>query len=179
MDWIGHHNDIAHWGMGVERSGPIEVDATRDWTWPEFSGYNTPVYYDIRCRYAGGVTSSISNKNRKGIKWIGEDGWIWVDRKGRESSNPALLAEGFETGPTKVYNSPNHMTNFLQCIRNREECIAPAEIGHRSITPGHLGYVSQELGRKLQWDPGKEVVVKDKEANELLAVVNYRAPWNA
>lgn len=178
MDWIGHHNDIAHWGMGVERSGPIEVDASGEWMWPQFSGYDTPVEYDIRCKYEGGFTSSIGSKNRVGIKWIGEDGWIWVNRKDRESSNPALLAEGFETGPTKVYNSSNHMKNFLQCIRNRDECIAPAEIGHRSITPGHLGYVSQELGRKLQWDPSKEVVAHDEEANKLLAAVNYR-DWTA
>jgi len=178
MDWIGHHNDIAHWGMGVERSGPIEVDASGEWTWPEFSGYDTPVDYEIRCRYADGVTSSISSSNRQGVKWIGEAGWIWVDRKGRESSNPALFVEGFETGPIKVYNSSNHMENFLQGIRSREECIAPADIGHRSISPGHLGYLSQQLDRKLQWDSTKEMVVHDKEANKLLTTTKYRDSWN-
>ena len=25
MDWIGHHNDIAHWGLGMDKSGPIKV----------------------------------------------------------------------------------------------------------------------------------------------------------
>ena len=42
MDWIGHHNDIAQWGLGVETSGPIKVEA-RGFTWPTTDIYNTPV----------------------------------------------------------------------------------------------------------------------------------------
>ena len=26
MDWIGHHGDIAHWGLGFDSTGPSEVD---------------------------------------------------------------------------------------------------------------------------------------------------------
>jgi predicted dehydrogenase len=178
MDWIGHHNDIAHWAMSVERSGPVEVDARSGWTWPEFDGYNAPVDYEIRCRYADGVTSSISNKHKGGVKWIGENGWIWSNRTKRESSDPALIARDFDPGPIKVYDSRDHVGNFIDGVRTRHECVAPAEIGHRSITPGHLGYVSQELGRKLQWDPENERVIEDDEADRLLKSVEYRAPWS-
>lgn len=177
MDWIGHFNDIAQWGMGVERSGPVEVEAAGDWTWAEFEGYNTPVDYDIHCRYASGVTSSIGNQYGGGAKWIGEEGWIHASPDKQEASNPALLSPGFDPGPIKAYESKSHHENFLDGIRARKECIAPAEIAHRSITPGHLGYVSQTLGRKLQWDPEKEIVVGDDEADKLLKAVNYRAPW--
>jgi hypothetical protein len=177
MDWIGHHNDIAHWGMGMERAGPLEVDATTSWTWPEFSGYNTPVNYDIRCGYADGTTSSISNAHKIGVKWIGEDGWIHVNRSGLRSSDATLLTDGFEPGPMKVYYSKDHAENFLEGVRLRKECVAPADIGHRSITPGHLGYVSNELGRKLQWDSKKEVVLNDDEATVLLKSLDYRPPW--
>ncbi len=176
MDWIGHHNDIAHWGMGVERSGPIEVDAAGEWTMPTFQGYNTPVHFDIRCRYPDGVTSSISDQHKQGVKWIGEEGWIWADRGKSDSSNRALLADGFDAGPITVYDSRDHVNNFLDGVRTRTECIAPAEIGHRSITPGHLGYVSWELGRKLRWDSEQEAILGDEEAGQLLKVVDYRAP---
>jgi hypothetical protein len=71
------------------------------------------------------------------------------------------------------------MANFLDCLRTRKPCIAPAETAHRSITPGHLGYVSQKLGRKLTWDPAREVVLNDQRANDLLAAQKYRSPWNA
>ena len=177
MDWIGHHNDIAHWGMGVERSGPVEVEAPGPWTSPEFEGYNTPVGYEIVSHYAGGVTCSVSSKHRGGVKWIGEDGWIWAERGNQEGSNPAWFEKKFDPGPIKAYVSNNHVDNFLDGVRSRKECIAPAEVGHRSITPGHLGYVAQALGRKLQWDPKNEVVINNDEAETLLKTVDYRAPW--
>ena len=74
--------------------------------------------------------------------------------------------------------SDDHMGNFLSCIRTRQETIAPAEAGHRSITPGHLGYVSNALGRPLKWDATEERVVADEEADQKLRHVEYRQPWN-
>lgn len=177
MDWIGHHNDIAHWAAGVERSGPVEVDATGEWTWPEFKGYNTPVDFEIRCRYADGMTSTISSKLPGGAKLIGEQGWIYASRENEAASNPAWLDPAFDAGPKKAYASRDHTGNFLDCIRTRKECIAPAEVAHRSITPGHLAFVSQELQRELTWDPATETVVGDEVADQLLKAVNYRAPW--
>ena len=178
MDWIGHHNDIAHWGMGVERSGPVEVAAAGEWSWAEFEGYNTPVDYEIQCRYANGVATRISSKLKGGVKWIGEDGWIFVNRGTQEASDPAFFAKDFDPGPIKGYDSRNHVENFLDGIRTRKECIASADIAHRSITPGHLGYVARELGRTLHWDPDNEIVRNDPEADKLLKAVHYRAPWN-
>ena len=48
IDW--HHNDIAHWGIGMDYGGPLEVEAI-GWTFPQTDVYNTAVNYDIRCRY--------------------------------------------------------------------------------------------------------------------------------
>ena len=178
MDWIGHHNDIAHWGMDVERSGPESVEAVGQWTWPEFKGYNGPVDYEIECTYAGDITTNISNKNKNGIKWIGEDGWLWADRGSAEASDPRWLDRKFGPGPIEVYESRNHVANFIEGIKTRKECIAPAVIGHRSITPGHLGYVSQALGRKVNWDADTETVIDDNEAHTLLKALNYRDGWS-
>jgi hypothetical protein len=66
------------------------------------------------------------------------------------------------------------MGNFLSCIRTRQETIAPAETGHRSITPGHLGYVSNALGRTLKWNAKDEHVVGDEEADKKLRHFEYR-----
>ena len=178
MDWIGHHNDIAHWGIGMEESGPVEVAAHGEWVWPTFTGYNTPVHYDIRCRFEDGCTSSISDQHRNGVKWIGEDGWLWMDRRNAESSNPALLERGFDPGPIKVYESKDHVRNFIEGIKTRKECVAPPHIAHRSITPGYLGYIAQELGRPLQWDADQEQVKDDDAVNALLNAIDYRAPWS-
>jgi len=176
MDWIGHHNDIAHWALGMDQSGPQEVVAV-DWTFPDTDVYDTPVQYTIRCRYRGGVTSTISTANTPGLELIGSLGSVYVNRGKLRASDQRWVSSGFNPGPIKVTASDDHMGNFLQSVRSRQKTIAPAEAGHRSITPGHLGYVSHALGRSLQWDAVNERVVDDDEANRLLHKASYRAPW--
>ena len=112
-----------------------------------------------------------------GAKWIGEEGWLWVDRGKIECSNPEWIREATDRGAIKAYKSPGHHRNFVDGIKTRTECIAPAETAHRSITPGHLAYVSQTLGRALKWDAANEVVIGDAEADLLLKQVNYRGDW--
>ncbi|MFK8112058.1 MAG: Gfo/Idh/MocA family protein [Rubripirellula sp.] len=176
MDWIGHHNDIAHWAIGVDQSGPQRVEAV-DWTFPEGDDYNTPHQYTIRCEYDADIQSTISSRNEQGVRLIGSDGWAYVRRGKLQASDPRWTKESFVPGEQTAYKSDNHMGNFLDCVRTRKSCIAPAETAHRSITPGHLGYVSQSLGRALQWDAENESVIDDEEANKLLHSVEYRQPW--
>ena len=176
MDWIGHHNDIAHWALGVDRSGPSKVEAV-NWEFPETDVYNTPHHYEIRCEYPGGVISTISDQNPIGTKLIGEDGWVYVRRGRLEASDPRWTKSDFDPGSVKVYESPEHTRNFLDCVKSRQSCVAPPEIAHRSITPGHLGYVSNAIGRPLRWDAEREQIIDDDEANRLLNGSSYREPW--
>ena len=178
MDWIGHHNDIAHWGLGIDESGPLKVEAKMDhWSWPDTKIYNGPVNYHIESEYPNGVIGTISNKVKGGTKWIGENGWVWVNRGRIEASNQDWIREKNDRGAYKGYVSRDHRQNFLDGIRSRKPCIAPAETAHRSITPGHLGYVSQALGRALKWDAKRETVVGDAKADALLKKVDYRGDW--
>lgn len=180
MDWIGHHNDIAHWGLGFENSGPVSVEA-KNWAYPETEVYDSPIHYDVHSLYQGGdgeVEVVISSRNEMGVKWIGEDGWVHATRGKMTASKPDWAEEGFDAGPWKTYKVPGHQRNFIDCVHSREECIAPAENGHRSITPGHIAYVSQALGRKIKWDPEKEQVVGDDSAQEKLMALPYRGDWS-
>ncbi len=181
MDWIGHHNDIAHWGLGMDTSGPTRVEAV-GWEFPPTDVYNTPMRYEIRCEYAGGITSSISSQNAMGTRFVGDDGWIHVAR-GRKggatitASHARWTSLDFDPGPISVYESPGHARNFLDCCKSRQPCVAPPEVAHRSITPGHLAYVSQALGRALLWDAEREQVLHDEDAQRLLMRQQYRPPW--
>ena len=177
MDWIGHHNDCAHWGMNLDSTGPIRVEASGFECTEDTRLWNAPVNYTVRSEYAGGFEIIISNRNKMGVKFIGEDGWVHVTRGNHQTSKPEWRTLKFETGPKKAYKSTSHARNFLQCIRSRKPAICPAETAHRSITPGHLGYVSHELGRALKWDPIKEKVVGDPEADQLLKKTDYRKEW--
>jgi len=176
MDWIGHHNDIAHWALNMDQSGPLEVEAV-GWTFPETDVYNSPHHYEIRCKYAGGITSTISDRNSVGTKLIGEDGWVFVKRGRLEASDPRWTKSDFDPGAAEVYQSPGHARNFLDCVKSRKECVAPARTAHRSITPGHLGYVANAVGRPLRWDSQAERIVGDDEAEKQLKALSYRGPW--
>ena len=177
MDWIGHHNDIAHWGIEADHSGPTKVEAV-GWQFPETEVYNTPASYRIECEYKGGIQTTISSQNPIGTKWIGDDGWVYVRRGSLKASDERWLEKDFDLGEKKVFASPGHMEDFLGCVKSRKSCIATAEIAHRSISPGFLGYVSHALQRPLEWDPEKEKVIGDSAANNLLNENAYRQPWS-
>ena len=176
MDWIGHHNDICHWALGEDRGGPTRVEA-KNFTQTKAKTYNAPPHYEVHCEYAGGIRTSMGPHNTMGMKVIGTEGWVHVTRGKITCSKPALLKPDFNPGPFKGYLSPGHTRNFLDCVKSRKETICPAETAHRSITPGHLGYVSNTLGRALKWDAKKEQVTGDAEAQKLLTQMTHRKPW--
>ena len=177
MDWIGHHNDIAHWGLNEDLGGPIRVEA-KNFSWIPVDVYNAPENYEVHCEYSRGIKSSIGTHNKMGTRFIGEEGWVHINRGKLEASNPNWLKTEFVPGEFKAYLSSNHTRNFIECVKSRLPTICPAETSHRSITPGHLGYVSNALGKALHWDPKNELITNNKEANKLLNKLDYRKPWS-
>ena len=114
-----------------------------------------------------------------GTKWIGTDGWVWVDRSGFDASNPEWVK--MESLPdnlrkVKLIESTEHRRNFLDCVKSRKPTITPVEMAHHSTIPGHLGLISMLVGRKIQWDVAKEQILNDPAASELLSRP-YRAPY--
>jgi predicted dehydrogenase len=71
-----------------------------------------------------------------------------------------------------------HVRNFLDCIKSRQEPVSDLESAHRVATACHLANLSLRLGRKLRWDPDRETVIGDADA-EVRLERPYRAPWDA
>ena len=69
-----------------------------------------------------------------------------------------------------------HMKDFLSCISSRKTPVADIEQGYMSTTACILANLSMRLGRSLEWDHAKGLVVRDEEANRLLRRP-YRSPW--
>jgi predicted dehydrogenase len=181
LDWIGHHCDIAHWGMDCDLSGPFEIAGHGEF--PPVDGmWNTCYKYRIELKYPRNMTMTIAGGHpdiHSGTKWIGTDGWVWVDRDGFEASNPEwkkLKALPEELRKVKLYESAEHRRNFLDCVKSRQPSITPAEVAHHSTIPGHLGLIAMLTGRTLRWDTDKEVILDDREASALLTRP-YRSPW--
>nr|MBA3768757.1 gfo/Idh/MocA family oxidoreductase [Acidobacteriota bacterium] len=70
----------------------------------------------------------------------------------------------------------HHMQDFLRAIASRGKPVADIEEGHISTTSCILANNAMRLGRTLEWDAQKQMVVGDKEANALLRRP-YRRPW--
>jgi hypothetical protein len=187
LDWIGHHGDIAHWGLDFDNTGPLEVEGKGEFP-PEDAVWNTCTKYRVTLKYPKDIVMTIAGGHpdiRGGTKWIGTDGWVWVDRGGFEASNPewkqwkevpenVAKVRLYKSGA--VLNQHAHYRNFLDCVKSRKPTVTPVETAHRSLVPGHLGLIAMLVGRKIKWDATKEVIVGDDEASKLLTR-SYRAPW--
>jgi len=186
MDWIGHHCDIAHWGMDADNSGPLEVEGHGEFPDPR-ALWNTSTKYRVECKYPNDITMIIAGGHtdiKSGTKWIGTNGWVWVDRPGGGgsgfgSSNPEW--NDFKDVPeemrkVKLYRSRNHQGNFIECVKSRQPTITPVETAHHSAIPGHLGLISMLVGRKIKWDSKRERILNDDAAAKLMTR-EYRAPW--
>jgi predicted dehydrogenase len=169
-DWGAHHNDIAQWGNGTERSGPVEIDG-KSLVDMVPGGFDAAAEYEIRFKYANGVAMTVTNRAPNGVKFEGAEGWIFVTRGQIKASKDELLEEPLPAGAIRLYKSDNHMGNFFECIRSRKEPICDVEIGHRSITVAHLGVISVRMKQPLKWNPDKEEFAGEnaKEANGWLA----------
>ena len=178
LDWVGHHIDIAHWGMGMDADAPVAVEGFG--TYPSEGPWDTATQYRVTTEYANGVRMIISGGHpdiKMGAKWIGEYGWVWVRRGDIDAEPKSLLKEKFGSTDIRLYKSTHHHRNFIDCVKSRKETITPCEIAHHSQIPGHLGQIAMILGRKIRFNPETEEIVGDAAASRLLSTP-YRSPWH-
>ena len=187
-DWGAHHNDIAQWGNGTERSGPVEINGKSLKEMVE-GGFDAASKYRVDLKYANGVTMNIVDESTRterdvmnkadkngnqqtpnGVQFIGPDGWIFVTRGSIKASKDELLTAPLPEGALQLYKSNNHMGNFFESIRSRKDPICDVEIGHRSISVAHLGVISVRMKQPLKWNPEKEEFTGENatEANKWL-----------
>jgi hypothetical protein len=89
---------------------------------------------------------------------------------------PELLVEPLPADTERLLVSNDHMGNFFECVQARKQPICNAEIGHRSASICHLGFIAMRLSRELKWDPQAESFVNDAESNGWLTR-EMRSPW--
>jgi predicted dehydrogenase len=180
-DWGAHHIDIAHWGMNCDDTGPEEV--VGHGVFPVDGLWNAATDYLFQCTYPGGVTMHVGSNNhyQQGVRFVGDQGWVHITRGGLQTHPQRLVKE--KIGPNEVHlatssgdHRQGHRRDFLDCVKSRAQTIAPVEVGHRSMTPAHLGNIAMILGRKICWDADKEIIRNDLAASQMLGRA-MRSPW--
>jgi predicted dehydrogenase len=177
-DWGAHHNDIAQWGLGKDASGPVHVSAEGEEPSKEPNSYNCHPHYVVTYTYADGARLITSSDGENGNRFVGDAGWIFVNRLRIEASDPKLLKEPLPENAIRLKVWNDHMGNFFDAVRTRIPPICHAEVAHRSATVCHLGTIALRLGIPLDWDPVAEKFV-GTHADKGNAMISreMRAPW--
>lgn len=189
--WGAHHFDTAHWGMNLEHTGPGTIEGRGEF--PTNKIWNVHGAYHVELTYPGNIIMTVSDKLPNGIRFIGDEGWIFVSRdaqaatasdptsaptplKPLDASDARLLDPRGVT--VELPHSLSHHRNWLECVKSRQQPLAPAPIAHRSNAACILSWIAMKLARPLTWDANAERFVNDAEANAMLSRAE-RGPYGA
>jgi predicted dehydrogenase len=178
-----HYIDVAQWGHGSSLTGPVEFEDTGA-AFPEpGSLFSTATKVAFKARYADGVELICETSEKSsGTRFEGTEGWVHIDSKGLRTHPEALATSQIganeihlaRSNPQRTENAyknylPDHVRNFLDSVRSRQDPIEPVEVGHRTASICHLGNIAMQLKRKFRWDPAAEQVIGDEDANRMLS----------
>jgi predicted dehydrogenase len=173
-----HGFDQIQWALDMDHTGPVEVWCEGGplpelaYTAPEsLARGNTATSRGrrVRFRYANGIEIRLEEgQPAAGAVFIGDQAKIRIGNNTVDSNPPELAKSPPKDLKSHVLVSDNHLRNWFDCIKSRERPIADVEIGHRSAIICHLGNIARWLGRKLRWDPERELFPDDAEANAFL-----------
>lgn len=190
--WGAHPLDIAQWGLNMDHTSPVSYEGTGEI--PTGGLFDTVANWDVKCRYASRVTMRFMcdriAKNVEGLMddpkkrpfmdhgttFWGEAGWISVSRGALYASPRELQTAKIREDEKPVIRSSSQGRNFVECMKTRRPTVNPLESAIRSDTISHLSDIAIRLGRTIRWDPKKERIIGDKEAEKKLDRP-MRRPW--
>ena len=167
-----HSIDLAQWALGMDDSGPTEVEHVYADYLPKGSLYDAATYMSFRCKYENGAVLECATASPSvRCAFYGDDGMVSIDNQGQNATViPRKNAPKLLRKRVKYHSGSDHVRNFLDCVKSRSEPVAPVEAGHRSATVCHIGNIALKLQAKLKWNPKKEKFEGERsdEANQLL-----------
>ena len=175
-NWGTHLNDIAQWGAGTERTGPVEIEATGKYH--DDKVWNVLEKFDVRYRFADGM-QLFYQMGQPHVRFEGDKGWLQVNygedkitASSPEIINAVIPPDGIRF-PLK-----SDKQDFLDAIKTRGRTLEDEEVGQRTTSLCHLAQISIKLGgAKLAWDPAKEEFIGNDAANQLTKRPPMRGSW--
>ena len=184
--WGVHDVDIAQWASDADSTGPTTVEGRG--IYPKEGLYDTVTSWEVEHIYANGVKlihmDLRTAKTRApqfafgsmAMLFTGTDGWVYVSRSALRTQPESLARTVIGPNEIRVVNSNNHKRNFLDAVRTGCRPISPIEAAVRADTVCHQADIAMRLGRRLHWDPVKELF-DDPQANRMLSR-EMRSPWH-
>jgi len=157
-----HYLDPFTWTWGKDDTAPVEIEAHAAPAHPEACG----MWGWVELKYADGFTLVFDSNE-------------WGPLYSRNKYRGLSLEDLDEESRKKVQAMPDEapLRTFAEAVKTRQPAGGNAEAAHRTVTILHLANIAIRIGRKIKFDPVKEVIVGDEEANRLVNVP-MRAPWH-
>lgn len=186
--WGAHPLDIAQWGLDTDHTAPVEYRGIG--RIPTGGMFETVSDWDVWCTYENGVRmhfmsegvarqsvpSYVPQFRDHGTAFIGDKGWVSVDRTRVQASPASLLSVRISADEINLYKSSNHYRNFVESVRTRRPAICTIESAVQSDMISHLCDIAIRTSRTIRWDPIKEVILNDPLASRMLSRP-MRSPW--
>jgi len=173
--WGAHPLTDMVWALGDNAADavPVEYEGTG-----KFGAglFDAPYDWDIRGKFGNGVDFHFTPGGDL-VTATGDKGRVYISRGGLRTEPESLLQEKFGPNEIRLYESRNHMGNFLDCVRSRRRTVAPVEVAVMSDTITQLSMIAILTSRKIRWDPEREVILNDPGASQLMTRA-MRAPWH-
>jgi len=191
-NWGVHYMDVIRWMMGEvapvaitahggkyvlkdDRTIPDTMEVTFEFAsgavvvFGVYEASGGKMIQDGEVELRGTLGNLISSE--KGYKIIPTEGGQFQDRE-------ELISPEIKSYPEGEDSTKNLIRNFLDCVKSRkkDKVWCNLEEGHRSTSFAHLANIALETKMRIEWDPEREQITNNKEANKLLSY-EYRKPW--
>lgn len=157
-----HHLEGFNWTYGKDSTSPVEIEAHAPVAHPEVTG----MWGWVEMKYADGLTLVLES---------GEWGPPYERKKPRDVRITDLSEE--DQKKIREMPDPEPLLDFGEAVKTRKPAGGHPEAAHRTACLLHLANLAIRLGRKIRYDPVKEEVIGDEEANRLINPP-MRAPWH-
>ena len=190
-NWGVHHLDIAHWGVPALGSEPFEIEASG--TYYVNKGFADNIEtWKATFTFESGLRMVFTDDSKQpcGTKFIGETGWVYVNRGDQitasgdllkirpKAGDKRLLPDGCafddvttlktKAGDRVAYKKVDHWGGLIDSVRSRKEPIAGIDATHVASTLGMIAGIAARLQQKLKWDWKTERFVGNDLANAML-----------
>jgi predicted dehydrogenase len=169
-----HWYDPVHYFLGKDDTGPVRIEAYAPQpAHPEACG----VWGQLKFTYGDG-TAVVFESGEWGER-KDTSPWFLEGPKGRVARKGGCEPEGLWQ-ELERFPEPPRLVSFDEALRTRVDgpgARPNAREGHSSVTCLHLCNIAIRTGRTVRWDPARQQVVGDEEANRLVNVP-MRAPWH-
>jgi predicted dehydrogenase len=157
-----HFFDPVQWTFAKDDTSPVEIEAYCPPAHPEVTG----MWGWVELRYADGLTFVLESNE-------------WGPRYERRTARPVSMNDLGEADRATVTAAPDPepLVSFADAVRTRCRPGGHAEAAHRAAAILHLANIAIRVGRRIRYDPVREQIVGDEEANRLV-MPPLRGPWH-